>query len=134
MKIAVGFIDSPEGHAAINKAIEEAQLRDADLVIINSKVGGRHDDAQDFMSMADELKKVEEQLAKLGVSYDIHEYVRGQTPSQDIMQAAKEYGAELIVIGIRTRSTTGKMLLGSTALEILHDTTLPVLCVKAPSS
>jgi nucleotide-binding universal stress UspA family protein len=37
----------------------------------------------------------------------------------------------MIVIGIRTRSATGKLLLGSNAMDILHDTTVPVLCVKA---
>lgn len=37
-----------------------------------------------------------------------------------------------MVIGIRRRSTTGKMLLGSNALEILHDAPCPVLCVKDP--
>jgi nucleotide-binding universal stress UspA family protein len=132
MKIAVGFIDSPAGHAAIDKAIEEAQLRQAGLIVINSKLGGRHDEAEDFIAMAQELRKLEERLAELGVPFETHEYARGMTPSQDILAAADEHGAEMIVIGVRTRSTTGKMLLGSTALEILHDTKLPVLCVKAP--
>ena len=132
MKIAVGFIDTPAGHAAVDKAIEEAQLRNAGLVIVNSKLGGRHDDAEDFIAMAQELRKLEAHLAELGIEFETHEYARGQTPSQDILAAATEHGAGMIVIGVRTRSTTGKMLLGSTALEVLHDTTIPVLCVKAP--
>jgi nucleotide-binding universal stress UspA family protein len=37
----------------------------------------------------------------------------------------------MIVIGIRTRTATGKLLLGSNTLDILHDTRVPVLCVKA---
>lgn len=132
MKIAVGFIDSPEGHAAIDTAVEEAKLRNASLVIINSKLGGRHDEAEDFISMAKEVGKLEARLTEAGVDFETHEYARGQKPSQDILEAAEEHGAGLIVIGIRTRSTTGKMLLGSNALEILHDATIPVLCVKAP--
>ncbi len=47
------------------------------------------------------------------------------------MAAVEATGAGLIVIGIRKRSTTGKVLLGSNALDILHDSPVPVLCVKA---
>lgn len=131
MKIAVGFIDSPEGHAAIERAIQEAQLRSGSLLIINSKLGGNHDDAGVFLDMTESLKKLEERMAEVGVPYDIHEFVRGQKPAQDIVDAVIEFGAEMIVIGIRKRSATGKMLLGSNALEILHDSPVPVLCVKA---
>ncbi|MDH3471465.1 MAG: universal stress protein [Acidimicrobiia bacterium] len=132
MKIAVGFIDSPEGHAAIDRAIEEAQLRNGNLLIINSKIGGSHDDAGVFIDMAESLKNLEAQLAEVGVPYEIHEFVRGQKPAQDIIDAVADHGAEMIIIGIRKRSATGKMLLGSNALDILHDATVPVLCVKAP--
>ena len=47
------------------------------------------------------------------------------------MQAVEDYEADMIIIGIRKRSATGKILLGSNALDILHDTKVPVLCVKA---
>ena len=49
---------------------------------------------------------------------------------EDIMEAVNTHDAELIVIGVRTRSATGKFLRGSNALEILHDAKVPVLCVK----
>ena len=60
-----------------------------------------------------------------------HGDVRGNKPAEDIVAAARIHQAELIVIGIRQRSATGPLLLGSNALDILHDTTVPVLCVKA---
>ena len=131
MKIAVGFINSPEGHAATEKAIEEARLRNGSLLIINSKLGGRHDDAEDFLAIAEGLEKLKERLAETGIDYEILEFVRGQSPAQDIVEVVREHDAGMIVIGIRMRSTTGKMLLGSNALEILHDAPVPVLCVKA---
>jgi len=131
MKIAVGFIDSPEGHAAVGRAIEEAQLRNGSLLVIHSKMGGSHDDADDYIDMAESLKKLEARLADVGIQYEIREFVRGQKPAQDIIDAVADYGAEMIIIGIRKRSATGKMLLGSNALEILHDAPVPVLCVKA---
>ena len=60
--------------------------------------------------------------------------MRGQRPVDDLLEAVKSHDAGMIVIGIRSRSTTGKLLLGSNALEILHDSKVPVLCVKANSS
>ncbi|HDL42363.1 MAG TPA: universal stress protein, partial [Actinobacteria bacterium] len=55
MKIVVGFIDSPEGDAAIDKAVEEAKLRNGSLVVVHSKIGGRHDKAEDYVAMANAL-------------------------------------------------------------------------------
>ncbi|GBE24278.1 universal stress protein [bacterium BMS3Bbin02] len=131
MKIVVGFIDSPEGDAAIDKAVEEAKLRNGSLVVVHSKIGGRHDKAEDYVAMANALDGLAARLAEAGIEHDIHEYVRGDKPAEDLIQAVEDYDAELIVIGIRERSATGKMLLGSNALDILHYSPVPVLCVKA---
>ncbi len=130
MKIVVGFIDSPEGNAAIDRAIEEAELRNGSLVIVNSKLGGRHDKTEDYVAMARALDELTERLTNAGIEHDVHEYVRGDRPARDLVQAVADHGAEMIVIGIRQRSATGKMLLGSNALDILHDSPVPVLCVK----
>lgn len=129
--IVVGFIDTPEGHAALQAGIEEARLRGGKVVVVHSMVGGSHEDEEDYVSAAEALEKAEELLQAAGVEYDVHEYVRGNTPAEDINAAVEQHEAGLIVIGIRRRSTAGKLLLGSNALEILHDATVPVLCVKA---
>ncbi len=131
MKIVVGFIDSPEGNAAIDKAVEEAKLRNGSLIVVHSKLGGRHDKAEDYVAMANALDDLAARLAEEGIEHDIHEYVRGDKPAEDLIQAVEEFDAQLIVIGIRERSATGKMLLGSNALDILHYSPVPVLCVKA---
>lgn len=132
MKIVVGFIDSPEGNAAINRGAEEAKLRDGSLVIVNSKHGAHHETAEDYVATAKVLDDLTKRLTDAGVNHDVHEYVRGNKPAADLIQAVADHNAGMIVIGIRRRSATGKMLLGSNALEILHDAPVPVLCVKAP--
>lgn len=131
MNIVVGFIDTPEGHAALDRAIEEVQLRGGKLVVIHSMVGGTHEGADEYISSAEAIEDVHNRLHSAGIDHCTHEYVRGHTPAEDIMQAVDDHGAEMIVIGIRRRSATGKVLLGSNALEILHDTKVPVLCIKA---
>ena len=133
-KIVIGFIDRPEGHAAVDAAVAEAKLRGAELVLLHSMVGGSHEGADEYVASAEAVEEIKRKLRDSEVPFSAHEYVRGNTPSQDIMQAVDDYDAELIVIGIRKRSTTGKVLLGSNALDILHDTRVPVLCVKAAPS
>lgn len=132
MKIVVGFIDTPEGHAAVDAAIDEARIRGGELVIVNSMHGGSRESEAEYLATAGAFEALQKRLDAEGIGYETHEYVRGNTPPEDIMRAVESSGAGLIVIGIRSRSATGKLLLGSNALDILHDATVPVLCVKAP--
>ena len=130
-KIVVGFIRSPEGEAALNKAIDEAQLRSAQLIVVHSMYGGRREDETEVLAYRQELEAVDAKLTEQGVEHVMHEYVRGLSPAEDLSRTAKEENADLIVIGLRRRTATGKFLLGSNAQEILLDADCPVLAVKA---
>jgi nucleotide-binding universal stress UspA family protein len=133
MKIVVGFIRTPEGRAALDAAIEEAKLRNGHLIVVHSMFGGRKEDEQEVLAYREELEAVDERLEAEGVEHTMHEYVRGLSPAEDLTRAAKEEGADLIVIGLRRRTPTGKFLLGSNAQEILLEADCPVLAVKAES-
>ena len=130
-KIVVGFIRSPEGEAALNKAVDEAKLRQAQLVVVHSMYGGRREDEAEVLAYRQELEAVDTKLKAAGIDHTMHEYVRGLSPAEDLTRAAKEEDADLIVIGLRRRTATGKFLLGSNAQEILLDAECPVLAVKA---
>lgn len=130
MDIVVGYVNSPEGGAAIDHGIAEARLRGAKLVVVHSMMGGDHEETEEYRRSAEAMEAVHERLHTEGIEHCTHEYVRGRRPAEDLMAAVADHNAVLIVIGIRTRTATGKFLLGSNALEILHDTTVPVLCVK----
>ncbi|MEX0756376.1 MAG: universal stress protein [Acidimicrobiia bacterium] len=131
MSIVVGYIDTAEGRAALDRAIAEAKLRGEKLVVLHSAVGGAGQTAAEALAITEAIDAVQARLEAEGVDFSTHDYVRGNTPAEDIMAAVRDHGGTMIVIGIRTRSATGKLLLGSNALDILHDTTVPVLCVKA---
>lgn len=131
MKIVVGFVKSDRGKAALDRAIEEAQLRQATLIVVHSMEGGDKEGAEQVLAYREELEEVEQRLRDLDVPNEIHEFVRGQTPSEDLIQCARDEKADLIVIGLRRRSPVGKLLLGSNAQEILLDAECPVLAVKA---
>ncbi|WP_166852345.1 universal stress protein [Isoptericola sp. BMS4] len=50
--------------------------------------------------------------------------------AEDLVRAAHEASAALIVIGLRRRSPVGKLILGSGAQRILLEAPCPVLAVK----
>jgi nucleotide-binding universal stress UspA family protein len=127
--VVVGFIDTPAGRVAIESAVAEAKLRSAKLVIVNSMFGENRESDEEYISSRQALEHLEAGLQGSGLPVEVHQYVRGQTPTQDVCQAAADFDAEIIVIGTRRRTAAGKVLLGSNALEILHDAPCPVLCV-----
>lgn len=129
--IVVGYVESREGEAAIEAAIFEARRHGERLVVVHSMFGGSEDETQDYRASTEAMERIRQRLTAEGIEHSLHEYVRGQSPAKDLVQAAHENDAELIVIGIRRRTTSGKLLLGSNALEVLHDASTPVLCVKA---
>ncbi len=130
MTIIVGLVDSPEGRAALDRGVDEARLRGGPLVVVHSARGGREDEAE-VIAWQERLEETDRRLTEDGIPHRIHGYVRGNSPADDILQAATDEGADLIVIGLRPRSPVGKLMFGSTAQEILLGADCAVLAVKA---
>ena len=129
--VVVGFVPKPEGEAALKSAIEEAKLRSAKVVVVNSHRGGSEFD-QDASSKSDaEMERIRERLTEAGIEHEVRQLVRGFEPAEDLISIAEALDAELIVIGLRRRSPVGKLILGSNAQRILLDAQCPVLAVKA---
>jgi nucleotide-binding universal stress UspA family protein len=129
MIIVVGYVPKPEGRAALDRAIEEVKLRGGRLVVINASRGDSFVDAG--FAPVQEIELVRSRLADSGVDHEFRQLVRGNEPSEEVVEVADEIGAELIVIGMRRRTAVGKLLMGSTAQRILLDAHCPVLAVKA---
>lgn len=129
--IVVGFVDKPEGAAALRRAIDEAKLRGSKLVIVNSARGGSDFDAKASADADESMSGVKAQLEESGVEFELRQLVRGFEPSEDLIGVAESSDAELIVIGLRRRTPVGKLILGSNAQRILLDAQCPVLAVKA---
>jgi nucleotide-binding universal stress UspA family protein len=129
--IVVGYVPKPEGDAALARAIEEAKLRNASLVVVNSHRGGESFDDEDASETADKLESVSGRLKAAGVEFEVRQMVRGKDPAEDLIGIAVETRAEFIVIGLRRRTPVGKLILGSNAQRILLDAECPVLAVKS---
>lgn len=132
MAIVVGFIDNPEGRQALDLAIEEAERRQSKLIVVHSMKGGSRTKDDEYIAYRKALEAVDEELSERGVDHEIHEYVRDQSPAEDLIEAVGDFDAELLVIGYRHRTAAGKTLLGSHAQEVLMNATVPVLAVMAP--
>jgi nucleotide-binding universal stress UspA family protein len=129
--IVVGYVPKPEGRAALRRGAEEARLRNAKLVVVNSHRGGREFSAEDAADTETQLQEVRDELSAAGVEHEIRQLVRGMDPAEDLINVATDVAAEFIVIGLRRRTPVGKLILGSNAQRILLDAPCPVLAVKA---
>ena len=126
MAIVVGFIATPEGRAALEAAMVEAERRDDRLIVVVH--GSRGADQAEVERTVDEAR---DRLEQTTIGHDVRHVQRGNDVAEDLIQTATEAGAELIVIGLRRRSPVGKLILGSNAQRILLDASCPVLAVKA---
>ena len=114
--IVLGYVSKPEGDAALSRAVAEAKLRGASLIVVNTQNHSQPDLAM---------------LEASGVSYEVRTFPPDVEVADELVEIAHDHHAELIVIGLRRRSPVGKLILGSSAQRILLDACCPVLAVKA---
>lgn len=128
MTVVVGYVPTPVGEAALQRAIEEARLRGLPVLVVNGSGG---DALAGDPLLADEgrIEDLAKRLADAGVRHDIRQPLRGE-PAEEIVRAAREEQAELIVLGLRKRTPVGKLIMGSTAQRVLLEADCPVLGVK----
>ena len=132
MTIIVGYVPRPEGRAALQAAIEQARMFGSKLRVVNFSRGDRHVDPS-FASEED-LAELRRLLDGSGVEFEVAQVVTGEDAWEDVVDAADKHQARMIVIGMRKRSPTGKLLFGSNAQRILLQAHCPVLAVKAPET
>lgn len=128
MTVVCGYVPTPEGRAALRAAVSEAQLRGEDVAVLNTTRGNAA--LEPRYASDEDMAEVRQILEESGVGFTIEQKVTGQGGAEDLLEHARERGASLIVIGLRRRSPTGKLIFGSAAQEILLDSDVPVLAVK----
>jgi nucleotide-binding universal stress UspA family protein len=68
-------------------------------------------------------------LDSAGIEHEIRQPVRGHDGGEEVLRAAEELDADLIV-GVRRRTAVGELLPGSTAATIIMQAPCDVLAVK----
>lgn len=119
-----GFIANEEGRAALFTAIDEARSRDLELIVIVHAARGEEDTLEASVREAKEL------TADSGLDVQVRPN-QAEDLAEEVLRVVGEVEPQLIVIGLRRRSVTGKLILGTNAQRILLDSPTPVLAVKA---
>ncbi|MEV4229477.1 universal stress protein [Streptomyces bobili] len=131
MTVLVGYVPTPEGEAALRAGIDEARLRGERMLVVNASRGHAYVDPR--FAQEPDLAHVREDLAALGVEFDIRQVLGAGDAAEEIIELAERADVSLVVIGLRRRSAVGKLIMGSAAQRILLGAGCPVLAVKAPS-
>ena len=127
--VVVGYIPTPEGIAAFERAKDEAVLGGSTLVVVNAGQSGNFAGST-FASPAD-IDAIDVELTGAGIAHEVIQATDALAPAEEILRVAAEKEARLIVIGVRRRTPVGKLLLGSTSQQVLLDAQCAVLAVKA---
>lgn len=86
-----------------------------------------------FFKQADEyLAEVKTRLASRGLTVKT-EKLEGNRPAETIADYAREKGVDLIVIATHGYTGLKKLMLGSVALGVLHESHIPVLLIRPES-
>ena len=124
MSVAVGYVASQEGRAALSAAIAEAALRKTALQIMGPVAGEASAEAES------DIREAIADAAAAGVQATLRPN-EGIDAADVMIDASYEEDVELIVIGVRRRSPVGKLFLGSTAQRVILEAGCPVTAVKA---
>jgi nucleotide-binding universal stress UspA family protein len=115
---------SPESTAATRVGAQLARGLDARVAIVNvSRAGVAREIAEAPERFA------QKELAKVGIEVKV--MARGGDAADEIVEAARDLGADLLVMGSRGRSPVTGLLLGSVSQDVVARATCPVLLVRA---
>ncbi|MEJ2283080.1 MAG: universal stress protein [Desulfobacterales bacterium] len=130
MKILVSYNGTNESHAALDLAQTHAKIFNAQLVVVSSSEGGKGEKLDDINKIKQDLEKIQEEITSNGIKCQVEQLARGLTPGEDIVLYAEENDIDHIYVGIRKKSRTSKLILGSTAQFIILKAGCPVVSVK----
>ncbi|WP_435183774.1 universal stress protein [Halobellus sp. EA9] len=102
--------------------------RSDEVHAVNSLPGGDDTSSQDVRDGEEALNVISARLAGV-TTVETHQFVRGNDPHTDVLEHADDVDADEIVIGIRKRNPTAKVVFGSTAQRILLHSNRPVAVV-----
>lgn len=117
MSVVVSYLPSPEGEAALARAAREARADESTLVVVPSRGAGQSLDASVAALQAE------------GLTVEVV-VPQGADVTDALLDIARTWSADLLVIGLRRRSAVGKLILGSHAQRVLLDADCDVLSVK----
>lgn len=136
-KIVVGIDFSQSAQAALELARSRFPGAQLKLIhVVDARAGSVPDlstgGISPIMPSAEVLTALsaedERQLDRLALDGEEEEIVLGE-PAQTLVQAAQQWGADLIVVGSHPQGALAHFLMGSVAEQVLRHSGIPVLIV-----
>ncbi len=124
MTVAIGYVATPEGRAALGHAIRECTVRKDDLlVVVTESTAASAEFAADLA-----LAKASTGTSDIALRVVANDNDAGT----ELIDLSYEDHIDLLVIGLRRRSPVGKLVMGSVSQRVLLDAQCPVTAVKPP--
>ena len=130
MKILVSYNGTKESRAALDLALSHAKLFNARMLVVSSSEGGKAEKVEEINRIKQDLDTIQKEITEAGVECQVEQLARGLMPGEDIVLFAEENDIDQIYVGIRKKSRTSKLILGSTAQYITLKAKCPVISVK----
>ena len=138
-KILIAIDDDPIANQAADTGLELARCLHADMAfihVIDPPLGVGADAGmvgEDIIRQAREegARIVADFRARLTLGPDVLQFVPQGPPGSEIVKAARQWQADLIVIGSHGRRGIRRALIGSVAEAVVRQAPCPVLVVRA---
>jgi nucleotide-binding universal stress UspA family protein len=131
MKILVGYDGSDLAKKALKLAQERATVLGANLEVVMSMEQNHQLQYEDISKTEYNLKReVRDLLNGYQNHYETVLFMSKHKAGEGLVEFAKLYEIDEIVIGVSRRSRVGKFLLGSTAQHVFLNAPCPVITIK----
>ncbi|MGE8564180.1 MAG: universal stress protein [Acinetobacter bohemicus] len=142
--ILVPVDGSETSHAAVEKAVEFAKAFGSKITVVQALVldpyiAAEYISASQTNDLIERARTaIEESLAAAKAKFNEQgievetKLLEGQVIHREIIRAAEELHADLIIIGSHGRTGFKKLFLGSVAQSLLGESHVPVLIVRQP--
>lgn len=141
MAMLVPLDGSTLAEAAITKAMELAEgIPNVKVVLLRSAEAHTFPGADPTEAQVKVVRDAEEYLTGVGDRVkqegikDLETVVWYGPPAYSIVEGARLYDVDLIVMSTHGRSGLGRLILGSVAESVLRGTTTPILLVRLPEA
>jgi nucleotide-binding universal stress UspA family protein len=131
-RIVVGYDGSDHSKKALEIAVDLAKRYGAEIIVITVVDIASSTDPSVIKIAEDAAGQISseasEKLSKEGIEHS--SIIRHGDPGVEIVEAAEENKADLIVVGSRGLSTLRRLILGSVSRKVINKSKIPVLVVK----
>lgn len=129
MLILCAYAPTTPGRSALRAAIAEAELRGADVLVVNAS--RRTDGAVRSPFTLTEVHDLAVIFAESNVPWSVNTTGVELSAAEEILEAAEDHQVDLIVVGVTGRRHVEKHIVSSVTRDVLLYAPCPVLTVRA---